>query len=32
MKNLKAKLVRYNLVKYEFRNLVGNIFAVIFGV
>lgn len=32
VKKLKAKLVRYNLVKYEFRNLVGNIFAVIFGV
>lgn len=29
---MKAKLVRYNLVKYEFRNLVGNMFTVIFGV
>lgn len=29
---LKAKLVRYNLVKYELRNLVGNIFSIIFGV
>ena len=32
MRSLKVKLVKYNLVKYEFRNLVGNVFAVIFGV
>lgn len=29
---MKAKLVRYNLIKYEFRNIVGNIFIVLFGV
>ena len=29
---MKGQLVKSNLVKYEFRNLVGNIFAVIFGV
>ncbi len=29
---MKVKLVRANLVKYEFRNLVGNVFSIIFGV
>ena len=29
---MKVKLVRYNLVKYELRNLVGNIFTVVFGL
>ncbi|WP_300380912.1 ABC transporter permease [Clostridium sp.] len=29
---MKGQLIKSNLVKYEFRNLVGNIFAVIFGV
>lgn len=32
VKKLKAKLVRYNLVKYELRNLIGNIFTLIFGL
>lgn len=29
---MKVKLVRANLVKYELRNLVGNIFTLIFGL
>lgn len=32
MRNLKVKLIRTNLVKYEFRNLLGNIFVFIFGL
>ena len=29
---MKVKLVRSNLVKYELRNLLGNIFMLIFGL
>lgn len=32
VRNLKVKLVRSNLVKYELRNLLGNIFVLIFGL
>ncbi|MBE6052289.1 MAG: ABC transporter permease [Clostridium sartagoforme] len=32
MRRLKVKLVKYNLVKYELRNLVGNIFTLVFGL
>ncbi|MDY4254061.1 MULTISPECIES: ABC transporter permease [unclassified Clostridium] len=32
MRSLKVKLVRSNLVKYELRNLLGNIFMLIFGL
>ena len=32
LRKLKVKLVRYNLIKYELRNLVGNIFTLIFGL